>query len=719
MGEQSELHKTEEFAEENKRLKIQIKKLNRQLNMVNNTLEKLKATISVKDSLSSVIAAEKTMQEKHLQVIMDNSPDILILLDKSLRFLLTTKAFVSLTGIPGGSFLHDKTFRQVFSLFTECPWLDHMENIFSKALETGLTQMSEERVKISRNGEARDYSVRVVPFIHNDNENNGFLIDFFDFTDLKLMEIKLKEALLEATAASKAKSEFLANMSHEIRTPMNAIIGMTTIGLTAVDADRKDYCLSRIDDASKHLLGIINDILDMSKIESGKFELSVTEFNFEKMLQRVVNVFSFRVDEKRQRFTVYIDRAIPKNLIGDDLRLAQVITNLLGNAVKFTPEEGSVSINTYFLGKENDICTIKVSVTDTGIGISPEQQARLFQSFTQAETHTSRKYGGTGLGLTISKNIILKMDGEIWVESGLGKGSTFSFIVNVKCGEEKPASDTRKSDLGKLRVMAVDDDAYILKDFKGIMEKLGIHCDTAQNAVEALALIERSAYSIYFVDWKMPDMNGTDLARYIKEKLSEGENSLVIMVSFSESTEIEEEARIAGVDKFLQKPLFPSTVMEIVEEYLEQKIEEEELEEEIADTDGIFEGRHILLAEDVEINREIVVALLENTRIDIDSAENGIEAVNMFSSAPDKYELIFMDLQMPEMDGYEATRKIRELALNEAKTIPIIAMTANVFKEDIESCYQAGMNGHVGKPLNIGEVIRVLRKNLVTNKVRK
>ena len=710
MGEQSKLPVEGVAVDENTQLKLQIKKLNRRLMVANDALEKLKATTSAKDSLSLVISAEKTKQEIHLQVIMENSPDIIILLDKSLKFLLTTKAFINLTGLPGGAYLYDKAFRQVFSLFFDESWLNHMEAMFRKALETGAVQNSEERLKMSRDGEVRDYSIRVVPFMYNDAENNGLLINFIDFTDHKLMELKLKDALIDATAASKAKSEFLANMSHEIRTPMNAIIGMTAIGLAAINEERKDYCLARIDEASKHLLGVINDILDMSKIESGKFELSETEFNFEDMLQRVVNVVSFRVDGKRQQFTIYVDRAIPRTLIGDDQRLAQVITNLLGNAIKFTPEEGSIGINTYFLAKDGDECTIKVSVTDTGIGISPERQSSLFQSFIQAETHIARKYGGTGLGLTISKSIIEKMGGSIWVESKPGEGSTFTFVIKIKYGEDKPKLDARESELKNIRVLVVDDDAYILKDFAGIVTKLGVSCDNAQSGVEAMELIRRNGeYNIYFLDWKMPDMNGADLTQIIKKGCTGDDNSLVIMVSLAESSEIEEEAQKAGVDKFLRKPLFPSTVGEVIGEYLKQSAGH--AEEKTASPEA-FEGRRILLAEDVEINREIVMALLEPTRVCVDCAANGIEAVDMFNCKPDAYDLIFMDLQMPEMDGYQATRIIRGLDHQKAKTVPIIAMTANVFKEDVESCYEAGMNGHLGKPLDFNEVMKTLLENL-------
>jgi signal transduction histidine kinase len=397
---------------------------------------------------------------------------------------------------------------------------------------------------------------------------------------------RLKEALRKATEASKAKGEFLSNMSHEMRTPLNAITGMTAIGKNAKDLERKDYALGKIQDASTHLLGLINDILDMSKIEANMLKLTSVEFGFEKMLKRVAELVSFRIDEKRQKFTVRIDGAIPDNLAGDDQRLVQVIINLVGNAVKFTPEAGSIALDANFEGEENGLCAIRISVSDTGIGISQEQQARLFQSFQQADNSTARKFGGTGLGLAISKRIVEMMGGRIWVESEAGKGSKFIFTFKMKRGN--PAAGAAR-----------------------------------------------------------------------EEKPSE---------------------------KDLGKAI-----------------------------DGVFAGRRILLAEDVEINREIVLALLEPTQLQIDCAENGAEAVRIFAETTDNYDLILMDVQMPNMDGYEATRRIRAMDAQRAKTVPIVAMTANVFQEDIDKCLQAGMNGHIGKPIDLDEVLKKLREYLTTS----
>jgi len=520
----------------------------------------------------------------------------------------------------------------------------------------------------------------------------------------------LDAAKTKSDIESRHKSAFLANMSHEIRTPMNAIIGMTTIGKSASETERKDYCFTKIQDASNHLLGVINDILDMSKIEANKLELSMVDFNFEKMLQRAVNVVSFRIAEKQQKFTVHIDQGLPKTLIGDDQRIIQVITNLLGNANKFTPELGSISVSARLIEREDDLWTIQISVSDTGIGISEEQQAKLFQSFEQAESGTTRKYGGTGLGLAICKRIVEMMDGKIWVQSESGKGSTFAFTVRLqRSAEKKQEFLSDEINWKNVRLMAVDDDPDILVYFDEIAKRFDVSCDTAISGDEALALVERNGdYHIYFVDWKMPGMDGIQLTYKLKGRSSG--NSVVIMISAAEWTTVADEAKRAGVDKFLSKPLFPSSIADIINECL--GISRRQIEDAQMDIDGLFSGRRVLLAEDVEINREIVQALLEPSKLEIDYAENGLEAVRMFSEAPEKYDMIFMDVQMPEMDGYEATRRIRALDMPKAKTIPIVAMTANVFREDVEKCIEAGMNSHVGKPLDFNEVMIKLRTYL-------
>jgi signal transduction histidine kinase/DNA-binding response OmpR family regulator len=519
----------------------------------------------------------------------------------------------------------------------------------------------------------------------------------------------------EALRGTKAKSDFLANMSHEIRTPLNAVIGMTSIGLGNPSVERKDYCFSKIEGASTHLLGVINDILDMSKIEANKLELSSVSFDFEKLLQHVVNVSSFRIDEKNQHFMVYLDENIPAMFIGDDQRLAQVLANLLSNAVKFTPNGGSINMSAHLLEETAEGYKLRFEVKDTGIGISAEQKEKLFASFQQADSSTSRNFGGTGLGLVISKRIVEMMGGEIWVESEPGKGSSFIFTIVLKCAGDEDAVAQKKRLPGvnfkNLHILFVDDDHDIREYFGDISKRLGFSCDFAEGGYEALELVRaKGPYDICFIDWKMPGMDGLELAKAIRK--TGDSRSIIVMISAYELNEVEAMAKDAGVDHFLPKPLFPSAISDIIAECIGAGVASESASAVAKEDANVFTGFRVLLAEDVEINREIVMTLLEPTSLEIECAVNGKQTLEVFTEDPSRYDMILMDVQMPEMDGIEATRRIRALGTPEAKTIPIIAMTANVFREDVENCLEAGMDAHIGKPIDFTDLLSILRKYL-------
>jgi CheY-like chemotaxis protein/two-component sensor histidine kinase len=492
-------------------------------------------------------------------------------------------------------------------------------------------------------------------------------------------------------------------MSHEMRTPLNAIIGMTTIGRTAQTIERKNYALDKVQDASTHLLGVINDVLDMSKIEANKLELSPVEFNFEKMLQRVLTVINFRMEEKRHNFIVNIDSKMPGFIIGDDQRLAQVITNLLSNAVKFTTEGGEIELKVSVLGRVSEMHELRIEVRDSGIGISPEQQSHLFKAFGQADSGTSRTFGGTGLGLAISKRIVELMNGHIWVESELGKGAKFIFTVIMRCSD-KPLDSLLDPNINKsaINILAVSGDQKTRDYFTDTFKSLGIKCDIAQDGSEA-NYMTRASYDLYFIDSHIHDIDCVELTRIIKNK---NEKAVVIIIaSISDWAAIEDSAVQAGADKHMLKPLFTPLIIDCINEN-SAKVHGHPAD---ISTKGDFEGKHILLAEDIEINREIIISLLEGSGLEIDCAKNGLEALEMVKAAPGKYDLIFMDMQMPQMDGLEATRQIRALPSPEAAKLPVIAMTANVFKEDIEQCMAAGMDDHIGKPINVEEVYGKLR----------
>ncbi|MDR2668737.1 MAG: response regulator [Desulfovibrio sp.] len=510
-----------------------------------------------------------------MSAIVENSPQFISLIDSSGTFLFINRGGAASLGyraddLDGSNFtrLLDK---ESAALFVE----SIIPRIFAEvSAEFELTVTC-------RNGDTR-----ILSFSSFSLEFGSGVVALIakDITESRLLEIELTAAKEHAERSSRAKGDFLSRMSHEIRTPMNAIIGMTGIARDSRDAEKKEYCLEKISEASTHLLGVINDILDISKIEAGKFELSYTDFVFKKMLERVRTVVAYKLEEKHQEFIVDVAPDVPCSLVSDEQRLAQVITNLLGNAVKFTPENGRVTLSISLLDESDEVCTLLTEVSDTGIGVSPEQQSRLFKSFEQADSGTARRFGGTGLGLAISKSIVQMMEGDIWVESEEGKGAKFAFTFRAARGELSDDGGERASD-------------------------------------------------------GLP----------------------------------------AGAS---------------------------------AGTLPRFEGVRILLADDVAVNREIADAMLEAEGAVVDDAEDGRRAYEMFKADPDRYDLILMDIHMPEMDGYEASRLIRALDTPRAVEIPIIAMTADVFREDIERCREAGMDEHIGKPIDAKQMIAKLESIL-------
>jgi PAS domain S-box-containing protein len=656
-------------------------------------------------------AAHRGLMEQKLTLmssIVENSPQFIGYINQSGALEYVNEGASAMTGYSEKDLLKGGV-----GLLLDSDTYSQLKKEYKDIIETG--DRREYKLQVHVRGGALRFMQTSVFAISSGNAGLGVIGR--DITDNIRIERERAEALDQAESSNRAKSEFLSRMSHEMRTPMNAIIGMTNIGRNSSEAERKDYCLDKIDEASKHLLGVINDVLDMSKIEAGKLEISHTEFNLEKLLQRVSDVVGFRIDEKNIDFSVCIDENVPTSIVSDDQRLAQVITNFLSNAVKFTPEKGSVSLSVRLAEEDKEgNCRLEFAVTDNGIGISKENQAKLFNSFEQADGGISRKYGGTGLGLAISKRIIEMLDGEVRVESEEGAGSSFIFFIMAKRGTQTARRLCMPGDLkADFRILAVDDSRDVLDYFKSLTDRLGIYCDLAENGSEACLLIEKGGdryYAVIFVDWRMPGMNGVELTRIIKGR--SGHKPVVIMISAAEWSDIEESAKAAGVDGFIPKPLFPSSVVDCICEYagVEDYVADESAEDAAEGRTAMFADRRILIAEDIEINREIVIALLDDTGISIDTAENGAQAVEAFVNAPERYDLIFMDIHMPEMDGFQAARAIRALDVPRAADIPIVAMTANVFREDIDRCLAAGMNAHIGKPIDINDMIDKLHTYL-------
>ena len=653
--------------------------------------------------LNRIITDEKQKQELYVRLLLEAHPDPIALFDENLKFLIGTKAAGDIIGTDDISLLQGRTIDNIHERFNPPAFTEKIPALMKTLVASRGNGAVETNLELATDD--NNYDLTMLPFHKDNGEFAGVLVILHDITEI----IRSKKI---AEQASYAKGEFLSRMSHEIRTPLNAIIGMIHIGMGTEDIEKKNYCLNRADSASKHLLGIINDILDMSKIEADKFELSYSEFDFEKTLKTITNMANVRAEEKWQNFIVEINDDVPAFLLGDELRLSQVITNLLTNAIKFTPEHGTVALRVAKLEEINNDVVLKIEVADTGIGIAEEQQRRLFTSFNQADASISQKFGGTGLGLAISKRIVELMRGKIWIESELGKGANFIFTIRAKKAEEKNRTQlSEKIDRNKIHILAVDDSEETRNYFIHAMKALKLSCDVASGGPQAVHMVKNATdkpYNVFFVDQHMPDMNGIELAQHITA--INGDSSIVLILPAKDWNAVEKEAMAAGVKHFISKPLFPSTLINAVNMCRGAELDgpAEGTRQEAPKGHFNFRDHTLLVAEDIEINREIISAVLEETGVSIDYAENGKIAVAMFNGNPGKYSLILMDINMPEMDGFEATRHIRSLDAAGARDVPIIAMTANVFKEDIEKCMASGMNGHTGKPVDADALFGIL-----------
>ena len=519
----------------------------------------------------------------------------------------------------------------------------------------------------------------------------------------------LEDAYKAAENASRAKSEFLSNMSHDIRTPMNAIVGLTAIAGANIDNKaRVMECLRKITKSSRHLLGLVNEVLDMARIESGKMSLSEEDFSLPELVDNLVTLTKPSIDEHKHALEVHVRHIEHEAVCGDSLKIQQLFVNLLSNAIKYTPDGGNITFS--IEEKPNGFSELgcyEFIIEDNGLGMSPEFQKIMFEPFSRADDQRTTRIQGTGLGMAITRNIVNLMNGSIKVDSALNRGTKITVTIFLKLQESEKEQE---KELAELPVLVVDDDKICCESTVATLSEIGIAGEWVLSGKEAVQRCyehheKKEDYFAIILDWKMPEMDGIETARQIRKRI--GSDITIILLSSFEFSEIEEEAKAAGVDAFIAKPLFRSRLTATLRRFVSEK-KEKTARDYLESAD--YSGKRILLVEDNELNREITSEILQMTGVEVEYAENGKIAVEKVLNAPaNRYDLVFMDIQMPVMNGYEATAAIRGLS-GERGQLPIVAMTANAFAEDVQMAKNAGMNGHIAKPLDVKKLSEILKK---------
>lgn len=643
--------------------------------------------------------AELTRQFSFLQALLDTIPNPIFYKGPHTHFLGCNHAYEEFFGVKRADFIGKRVLD-----------LDYLPEDARRAYQAEDEAVIAECGRISReismlaaDGTLHDTLYSVTGFRTTEGEPGGLIGVIVDITLLKNAERESERARAAAEEAAATKADFLANMSHEIRTPMNAIIGMTHLALQTDLTSRQKNYLSKVDNAAKGLLGIINDILDLSKIEAGKMLVEHTAFRLDDNLQKIADVCQMKASERGIELLFDIAQEVPDNLLGDPLRLNQVLLNLIGNALKFT-EKGEVTLTVNRVsGNENKV-ELRFEVSDTGIGMSEEQQEQLFKAFSQADSSTTRKYGGTGLGLSISKRIVEMMGGRIGVSSTQGVGSRFFFTLPFELAAEGAPHTSRLGLPEQLNTLVIDDSPGACQIFRHLLLALGLPCHTVTSGSAGIAEAVRASasgmpYQLLIIDWQMPEMNGGETWRQLQQRLPADARPKVIITTALEHDELHQQLGELRIDGILPKPVTPSSLFDCIVETVHNRLapENHPAASQAVSRRPDLSGHHVLLVEDNEVNRELAEEMLCIAGLTVEVAKNGREAVDCVGR--NSYDLVLMDCQMPVMDGYEATRLIR--ADQRFAQLPIIAMTANALAADRERCIATGMNDHIAKPIDV------------------
>jgi two-component system sensor histidine kinase/response regulator len=667
----------------------------------------LKGALLLKErkQADEVLESERTL----LRNLIDNVPDRIYAKDSEGRFIIGNEALARRMGMTSPTELVGKSDFD----FLPREMAQRFRNDEQAIIQSGSPMINREEPLVSEGGTITRWNLATkVPLLDKQGNRIGIVGVGREITDRKRAEEELRQAKEMAEAATRTKSEFLANMSHEIRTPINAIVGLSYLTFkTGLSPKQRDY-LNKIQLSAHALLGLLNDILDLSKIEAGKLEIEETRFQLDQVLNDVANVVILKVQDKGLEMFFRTAPDVPPTLVGDPLRLGQILINLVGNAVKFT-EEGEIIVSTELVDRENEHVRLRFSVRDTGIGMTPEQRAKLFRPFTQADGSTTRKYGGTGLGLAISKELAERMGGEIGVDSTLNVGSTFSFSVVLGVHPDAPAQGRRLPiDLRGKKVLVVDDSQTSQDILKTTLTAMTFDVTTVGSGHAALKELENQCFDLVILDWRMPGLDGIETARQIKTRSSLPKTPKILLVTAYGREEVISQAEDLGLDGLLIKPISDSVLFDTIMETFgldhECMANLAAAPRPATETETMLTGARVLVVEDNEINQQVAVEILEGFGLTVEIAGNGKMATQMLGDGADRFDAVLMDLQMPEMDGYEATRVIRTRQNN--RTTPIIAMTAHALQTEQQSCLDAGMNDYVSKPVDPDRLLATLAR---------